>query len=57
MALKKGWGQMPLGELEQRLNAITKNRVLRIDKEVPPELAGSVAQDESKKLYYEVTVQ
>jgi hypothetical protein len=48
---------MPLGELEQRLNAITKNRVLRIDKEVPPELTGSVAQDESKKLYYEVTVQ
>jgi beta-lactamase superfamily II metal-dependent hydrolase len=56
MALKKGWGQMPLEELEQRLNAVTKNRVLRIDKEVPPELAGTVAQDASKKLYYEVTV-
>ena len=57
MALKKGWGKMPLEELEQRLNAITKDRVLRIDKEVPPALAGRVEQDESKALYYEVTVQ
>jgi beta-lactamase superfamily II metal-dependent hydrolase len=57
MALKKGWGKMPLEELEQRLNAITKDRVLRIDKEVPPALTGRVEQDESKALYYEVTVQ
>jgi hypothetical protein len=40
MALKKRWGKMPLVELEKRLNEITKGRVLRIDKGVPPELAG-----------------
>ena len=57
MALKKGWGQIPLGELEQRLNVITKDRVLRIDQEVPVALTGHVEQDESKTLYYEVTVQ
>jgi beta-lactamase superfamily II metal-dependent hydrolase len=56
MALRKGWGKMPLEELEQRLNAITKDRVLRIDKEVPQALTGSVEEDESKALYYEVTV-
>jgi len=56
MALKKGWGKMPLAELEQRLNAITKGCVLRIDKEVPPALTGRTQQDESKTLYYEVTV-
>jgi beta-lactamase superfamily II metal-dependent hydrolase len=56
MALKKGWGKMPMEELEQRLNVITKNSVLRIDKEVPPSLTGRVEQDESKALYYEVTV-
>jgi beta-lactamase superfamily II metal-dependent hydrolase len=57
MALKKGWGQIPLEELEQRLNVLTKDRVLRIDKEVPPALTGLVGQDDSKTLYYEVTVQ
>jgi beta-lactamase superfamily II metal-dependent hydrolase len=56
MALRKGWGKMPLEELEQRLNAITKDRVLRIDKEVPQTLTGRVEQDQSKTLYYEVTV-
>jgi hypothetical protein len=56
MAVKKRWGNMPLAELEQRLNEITKGRVLRIDREVPPALAGNVGQDETKKLYYEVTI-
>ena len=56
MALKKGWRQMPLDNLEKRLNEITKGRVLRIDKEIPAALTGQVAQDESKTLYYEVTI-
>ena len=56
MAVKKRWGKMPLDELEKRLNEITKGCVLRIDRGVPPALTGSVGQDESKNLYYEVTV-
>jgi hypothetical protein len=56
MAVKKGWGKMPLDELERRLNAITKDRVLRIDKDVPPALAGRVEQDPSRTLYYEVAI-
>jgi hypothetical protein len=56
MALKKRWGKMPLVELEKRLNEITKDRVLRVDKDVPPKLVGKVAQDDEKRLYYEVTV-
>ena len=56
MALKKGWRQMPLENLEKRLNEITKGCVLRIDKEIPAALSGQVAQDESGTLYYEVTV-
>jgi hypothetical protein len=56
MAVKKGWGMMPLDILEKRLNEITKGRVLRIDKDIPSELAGQVAQDPGKILYYEVTV-
>ena len=47
---------MPLDILEKRLNEITKGRVLRIDKDIPSELAGQVAQDPGKTLYYEVTV-
>lgn len=56
MALKKRWGNIPLGQLEQRLIEITKGRVLRVDKDIPPALAGSVEQDESRSLYYEVTL-
>ena len=56
MAVKKRWGNIPLTQLEQRLDEMTKGRVLRIDKEVPPALAGSVGQDEGKNLYYEVTL-
>jgi hypothetical protein len=56
MAVKKRWGKMPLDKLERRLNEITKGRVLRIDREVPPEMEAHVTQDKDKKLYYEVTV-
>ena len=56
MAVKKGWGNMPLDELERRLNEITNDGVLRIDKGVPPALAGRVEQDPSKTLYYEVAI-
>lgn len=56
MAIKKRWGNMPLPDLEKRLNEITKGRVLRIDQDVPPALAGSVGQDKTKQLYYEVTL-
>jgi hypothetical protein len=56
MAIKKRWGNMPLPQLEQRLHEITKGRVLRIDRDVPPALTGSVEQDAAKGLYYEVTL-
>jgi beta-lactamase superfamily II metal-dependent hydrolase len=56
MAVKKRWGAMPLDKLEQRLNEITNRRVLRIDKDPPVALAGSVAQDDAQRLYYEVTL-
>ena len=56
MAVKKRWGNMPLPQLEQRLHEITKGRVLRIDRDVPPALTGSVKQDAAKGLYYEVTL-
>lgn len=56
MALKKRWGKIPLGELEQRLIEITKGGVLRIDQDIPETLAKSVEQDPEKKLYYEVSI-
>jgi hypothetical protein len=56
MALKKRWGNIPLAQLEQRLVEVTKGRVLRIDKDVPPELADVVGQDDARSLYYEVTL-
>src|SRR5262249_47041770 len=56
MAVKKRWGKMPLPELEQRLNEITKRCVLRVDRDIPDELKGRIEQDPAKKLYYEVTV-
>jgi beta-lactamase superfamily II metal-dependent hydrolase len=51
MAMKKHWGAMPLVALEERLGAITKHCVLRIDQPVPPELAGKVLEND---LFYEV---
>jgi hypothetical protein len=56
MALKKRWGKMPLDEIEKRLNEMTKGAVLRVDKDVPPALAGRVDQDASKTLYFEITI-
>jgi hypothetical protein len=56
MAVKKRWGNIPLGQLEQRLDEMTKGRVVRIDKDVPAALADCVGQDEGKSLYYEVTL-
>ena len=53
MAKKKGWGKMPFDPLETRLNEITKGRVLRIDKPVPPALSSQVA---ATPLYFEVTI-
>jgi hypothetical protein len=56
MAIKKRWGNIPLVQLEQRLGEITKGRVLRIDKDVPSALTGSVQQNEARSLHYEVTL-
>jgi beta-lactamase superfamily II metal-dependent hydrolase len=56
MAVKKRWGKMPLDKVEARLNEITMKHVLRIDREIPTEMAGQVMQDKDKKLYYEVAV-
>ena len=56
MALKKRWGKMPLDEIEKRLNEKTNGAVLRVDKDVPPALAGRVEQDESKELYFEIAI-
>jgi len=56
MAVKKGWGNLPFGQLEQRLSEKTNGRVLRVDKDIPPSLTGCVKQDDAKNLYYEVTI-
>jgi hypothetical protein len=56
MAVKKGWRRMPLESLEERLNELTRGRVLRIDKPVPPALAAAVAADAAGTLYYEVAL-
>jgi hypothetical protein len=56
MAVKKGWGNLPLRQLEQRLSEKTNGRVLRADKDIPPSLTGCVKQDDAKNLYYEVTI-
>jgi hypothetical protein len=53
MAVKKRWGQMPLGDIEKRLNAKTKGRVLRVDRPVPAALQGVVPNND---LYYEVGI-
>ncbi|MBV8226511.1 MAG: hypothetical protein JO232_15135 [Verrucomicrobia bacterium] len=56
MAVKKGWGNLPLRQLEQRLSEKTKGRVLRVDKDIPPSLTDCVKQDDAKNLYYEITI-
>jgi hypothetical protein len=56
MAVKKRWGQIPLGELESRLNAITNGGVLRSDQGIPLALKKSVQQDTAQALYYEVEI-
>jgi hypothetical protein len=53
MAVKKRWGQKPLGDIEKRLNAKTKGRVLRVDRPVPAALQGVVPNND---LYYEVGI-
>jgi len=55
VAVKKHWINMPLGRLEQRLNELTKGRVLRVDKDIPAALVGQVTEGKSK-LYYEVAI-
>lgn len=51
MAVKKGWGAMPLDALVKRLNETAKDAVLRVDQPVP---AGSRVQVVENPLYYEV---
>jgi hypothetical protein len=53
MAMKKGWGRIPLDTLEKRLEEKTGGRVLRLDKPVPEALAGSVPEHD---LYYEISI-
>ena len=53
MALKKGWGRIPLEELEKRLEEKTNGRVLRADKAVPEALADRVP---ANTLYYEISI-
>lgn len=56
MAIKKRWPQMPLGELESRLNEITNGSVLRSDQDIPLALKDRVQQDTAQELYYEVEI-
>lgn len=51
MALKKRWNKMPLNELMDRLNEITKENVVRIDADVPDKLKKRMVSD---KLFHEV---
>jgi hypothetical protein len=53
MAVKKGWGRIPLDTLEKRLDEKTKGRVLRLDKPVPAALADRVPAHD---LYYEISI-
>lgn len=52
MAVKKRWGRMPLGEIIQRLNEITKGKVVQSDEPVPAPLKDRVRAD---GLYYEIS--
>jgi hypothetical protein len=51
MAVKKRWGKIPLTELLDRLNEVTKGCVVRIDEKLPPQVKGFVTDNE---LFYEV---
>jgi beta-lactamase superfamily II metal-dependent hydrolase len=53
MAVKKRWGKIPLTELLNRLNKVTKSRVVRIDESLPPQLEDIVTSD---PLFYEVVL-
>ena len=53
MALKKRWGNRPLPGIVNRLNEITSRFVLRVDQDVPDELAKRVSASD---LFYEVSV-
>jgi hypothetical protein len=53
MAIKKRWNQMPLNELMTRLNEITKDRVVRIDADIPEKLQTSMTPD---KLFHEIAL-
>lgn len=53
MALKKRWNKMPLNELMDRLNEITKENVVRIDADVPDKLKKRMVSD---KLFHEVLI-
>lgn len=53
MALKKRWNKMPLTDLMNRLNEITKECVVRIDEDVPTKLKKSMT---SEKLFHEVVL-
>jgi hypothetical protein len=53
MAVKKRWGKIPLTELLDRLNNVTKSRVVRIDESLPPQLKDIVNSD---PLFYEVVL-
>jgi hypothetical protein len=54
MAVKKRWGNMPLTDIENRLNEMTQGCVLRVDRPIPPTLAGRIVEDPKKSLYYEM---
>jgi len=53
MAVKKRWGNMPLPGIVDRLDKATSHFVLRIDEDVPREIADRV---NATDLYYEVSV-
>jgi hypothetical protein len=55
MAVKKRWSKMPFDPLVKRLKELTQGRVLRIDEEIPEELAGSVLKPDD--IVYEFVIE
>jgi beta-lactamase superfamily II metal-dependent hydrolase len=53
MALLKRWGNMPLIELLDALNEKTRERVIRVDEDLPAALAAEVIETD---LFFELTV-
>lgn len=53
MAVRKGWGNMPLTELLAAPNLKTKNRVIRTVDTLPPALAKAAIET---LLYFELTL-